>query len=320
VHPARRDRGTVGRGSIVWRVPRDEITAALGALDDITRRLRLECPWDREQDERTIVPHTLEEAYELADAANSGDDGKMRDELGDVLFQVHFLSLLLEERGAGDLAAVAAHCRRKLIRRHPHVFAADSPEMAEVLAADAAAHAAAGEKASAQLRDVTGADDVLANWDAIKQTEAGREGGIFGEVPDNLPSLLFARKVQRRAASSGFDPIDVDAAIEAAHAELDRLGETIRAGARAATFQALGDALFAVTNVARKAKADPEIALRSASIRFRDRVLSAEVLAESEGRSWAELSDDDRLGYYAQVLFAERPGGGDAPPEDPAEG
>ncbi|MEV4418738.1 MazG nucleotide pyrophosphohydrolase domain-containing protein [Patulibacter sp. NPDC049589] len=301
-------------------MPRDDITAALGALDDITRRLRIECPWDREQDERTIVPHTLEEAYELADAANSGDDAKLRDELGDVLFQVHFLSLLLEERGAGDLAAVAAHCRRKLIRRHPHVFAADSTEMAEVLAADAAERDAEGDRAGAQLRDVTGADDVLANWDAIKKTEAGREGGIFGEVPDNLPSLLFARKVQRRAASSGFDPIDVDAALEAAHAELDRLAETIRAGARAATFQALGDALFAVTNVARKAKADPEIALRSASIRFRDRVLRAEVLAEAEGRTWADLGDDDRLGYYAQVLFAEGGPGPEVTPEDPDEG
>ena len=295
--------GPEARASILRRVPRDEITAALGALDDLTRQLRISCPWDREQDERTIVPHTLEEAYELADAANSGDDAKLRDELGDVLFQVHFLSLLLEERGAGDLADVARGTRRKLIRRHPHVFAPDSPEMAEVLAADAAAPAGDGDGPA--LRAVAGADDVLANWDAIKQTEAGREGGIFGEVPDNLPSLLFARKVQRRAASSGFDPIDVDAAIEAAHAELDRLAETIRAGARAATFQALGDTLFAVTNVARKAKADPEIALRSASARFRDRVLRAEGLALGEGRAWADLDDDARLGYYAQVLFAE---------------
>lgn len=294
---------------------RDEITRALGALDDLTRRLRVECPWDREQDERSIVPHTLEEAYELADAASSGDDAKLRDELGDVLFQVHFLSLLLEERGAGDLAAVARGTRRKLIRRHPHVFAPDSPEMQEVLQADATARAAedeaAAERAGAELQAVTGADDVLANWDRIKQTEAGREGGIFGEVPDNLPSLLFARKVQRRAASSGFDPIGVDEAVEAAHAELTRLGETIRAGARAATFEALGDALFAVVNVARKAKADPEIALRSSSVRFRDRVLRAEELAVADGRPWASLDDDDRLGYYARVLFAERGGAGE---------
>src|SRR6188474_303910 len=95
---------------------------ALLAMDEITRRLRRECPWDREQDERSIVPHTVEEAYELADAAHSGDDAKLLDELGDVLFQVYFLSLLLEERGQGDLAAVAEHVREKLIRRHPHVF------------------------------------------------------------------------------------------------------------------------------------------------------------------------------------------------------
>src|SRR5207245_7475180 len=125
--------------------------ASLARLDEVTRRLRVECPWDREQDERSIVPHTVEEAYELADAANRGDDGKLLDELGDVLFQVVFLSLLLEERGAGDFAAVADHCRQKLIRRHPHVFG-------EVEAETAA--------------------DVLRNWDEIKRGEEGREPGV----------------------------------------------------------------------------------------------------------------------------------------------
>src|ERR671931_1220009 len=95
---------------------------AVERLDEVTRRLRRECPWDREQDERSIVPHTVEEAYELADAAERGDDAKLIDELGDVLFQVHFLALLLEERGAGDLAEVAEAMSAKLIRRHPHVF------------------------------------------------------------------------------------------------------------------------------------------------------------------------------------------------------
>src|ERR687886_2239757 len=99
-----------------------EPAAALRRLDEITRRLRTECPWDREQDERSIVPHTVEEAYELADAAASGDDEKLLDELGDVLFQVLFLSLLLEERGAGSLAEVAEAMSAKLVRRHPHVF------------------------------------------------------------------------------------------------------------------------------------------------------------------------------------------------------
>src|SRR6202035_3196622 len=99
-----------------------EIQRALARLDEITRMLRRESSWDREQDEHTIVPHTLEEAYEMADAAHPSDDAKLLDELGDVLFQVHFLALLLEERGAGDLAAVAGHVTEKLIRRHPHVF------------------------------------------------------------------------------------------------------------------------------------------------------------------------------------------------------
>src|SRR5687768_5347792 len=100
----------------------ERLPQALLELDAITRRLRRECPWDREQDERSIVPHTVEEAYELAAAAMAGDDAKLVDELGDVLFQVHFLSLLLEERGTGSLEQVAEHCRQKLIRRHPHVF------------------------------------------------------------------------------------------------------------------------------------------------------------------------------------------------------
>src|SRR5579871_4617063 len=143
---------------------------AIARLDELTRRLRRDCPWDREQDARSIVSHTVEEAYELADAAHTGDDEKLLDELGDVLFQVHFLALLLEERGAGDLARVAQHCAEKLIRRHPHVF---------------------GE-AEAQT-----ADQVLRNWDQIKRQESGREAGVFGEVPENLPSLLYARKVQR---------------------------------------------------------------------------------------------------------------------------
>ena len=111
-------------------MPRADLVDAIGRLDDLTRRLRVECPWDREQDERTIVPHTVEEAYELADAAQCGDDAKLLDELGDVLFQVHFLALLLEERGAGDLGQVAEHIRQKLIRRHPHVFGGAEAETA----------------------------------------------------------------------------------------------------------------------------------------------------------------------------------------------
>ena len=228
----------------------------LTRLDAITRRLRRECPWDREQDERSIVPHTVEEAYELADAANRRDDAKMLDELGDVLFQVHFLALLLEERGAGDLAQVAQHVTEKLIRRHPHVF---------------------GET------EVSGAAEVLENWDAIKRTEPGREPGIFGEVPENLPGLLHARKLQRRVASSGFDFPGVEGPLQAVR---DELAELEAAETPDERFHELGDLLFAAVNVARKLKLDPELALRAASGRFRGRVTAASELAASEGGSW----------------------------------
>jgi MazG family protein len=248
-----------------------ETPAALVRLDAITRRLRRECPWDREQDERTIVPHTLEEAYELADAAWRRDDAKLLDELGDVLFQVHFLSLLLEERGAGDLARVANHCTEKLIRRHPHVF---------------------GET------EANTAGEVLANWDKIKQTEDGREPGIFGEVPENLPSPLYARKVQRRAASTGFD---FAGEAEALHAIRDELDELQQAQTRDQRFHELGDVLFATINTARKMHLDPELALRAAADRFRGRVQAGNDLAASDGRNWNDLAPDEQLSYYARA-------------------
>ncbi len=253
-----------------------EITQALARLDAITRRLRVECPWDREQDERTIVPHTLEEAYELADAAHRRDDRRLLDELGDVLFQVHFLSLLLEERGAGDLAQVARGVTDKLIRRHPHVF---------------------GDT------EVADAGEVRRNWDAIKLQEDAREPGVFGEIPENLPAPLYARKVQRRAASSGFDFADVQGPLQSLHEELCELEASADADAR---FHELGDVLFAAVNVARKLEVDPELALRAAADRFRSRVQAAVDLAASQGRSWNDLAPELQLGYYAQARLNAR--------------
>jgi nucleoside triphosphate diphosphatase len=190
----------------------DSARASLARLDEITRKLRVECPWDREQDERSIVPHTVEEAYELADAALAGDDDKLVDELGDVLFQVYFLSLLLEERGAGDLAGVAERMIEKLIRRHPHVF---------------------GEV------EIDSAEGVVRNWDAIKRDEYG---SIFGDLPENLPATLYARKVQRRAANAGVEPSPPSSD--------DEFGD-------------IGRRLYALVAEARELGVDPELALRT---------------------------------------------------------
>jgi MazG family protein len=210
-----------------------EALDALARLDEITRRLRRECPWDREQDERSIVPHTVEEAYELADAAHGGDDAKLVDELGDVLFQVQFLALLLEERGAGSLAEVAEGTAQKLIRRHPHVFG------------EAEARTAA---------------EVRRNWDQIKREDEGRGAGEpFGDVPDNLPALLYARKLQRRALSSG---------LEGAEPQEGSADPAVREAAE----RWIGEALFALVDLARRLRVDPELALRASAQRFRERV------------------------------------------------
>jgi MazG family protein len=254
---------------------RPETGEALERLDAITKRLRAECPWDREQDERSIVPHTVEEAYELADAAERGDDRKLLDELGDVLFQVYFLSLLLEERGAGSLAEVAEHVTEKLIRRHPHVFG------------EASASSAA---------------EVLRNWDQIKASEADREPGVFGEIPENLPSLLYARKVQRRTASSGFDFEGVEVPLQAVR---DELSELEAADDSREQFDELGDVLFAAVNVARKLRVDPELALRASADRFRGRVSTGIELAASDGRNWNDLTPEEQLSYYARARLAE---------------
>lgn len=206
---------------------------ALAQLRELTRRLRAECPWDREQTARTIVPHTVEEAYELADAAAQGDDAKLLDELGDVLFQVHFLALLLEERGAGSLSAVAEGIAAKLIRRHPHVF---EDSEARAMLADA---------------DAETARDVLSNWDRIKREIEGRGADDpFADVPENLPGLLYARKVLRRADPEG--------------------GGTPPAGAaREQAEHFVGEAMLELVRLARRLGVDPELAVRAAAARAR---------------------------------------------------
>jgi uncharacterized protein YabN with tetrapyrrole methylase and pyrophosphatase domain len=206
----------------------DATKAAVARLDEITRRLRRECPWDREQDARSIVPHTVEEAYELADAVQADDTAAMLDELGDVLFQVVFLSLLLEERGEGDLAAVAESCTAKLIRRHPHVFAE---------------------------KELETAGEVLKQWEEIKRDVEGRSGEPLADLPEALPALLYARKVLRRVdpeGSAGGERPGAPGADQEARDTAER---------------EVGEQLLAAVRRSRELGVDPELALRAAARR-----------------------------------------------------
>jgi MazG family protein len=257
------------------------LSNALLELQELTERLRRDCPWDREQTARTIVPHTLEEAYEVADAAFAADDEKLVGELGDLLFQVYFLALLLDERGAGDLETVARSIHAKLVARHPHVFG------------DVEA------KTPGRVRE---------NWERLKVEQEQREG-VFHDVPESLPSLLHARKVQRRAAAAGFDWPDLEGPLAKVAEEIEELrAELERAGAPApetepdpAVAAELGDVLFTIVNLARRVNVDPELALRQTTRRFVRRIEEAQQLAAARGEEWSALDLEAQDRYYEEA-------------------
>jgi MazG family protein len=253
-------------------------------LQQLTERLRRDCPWDREQTARTIVPHTVEEAYEVADAAFADDREKLLDELGDLLFQVYFLALLLAERGEGDLEQVARAIHAKLVARHPHVFG------------DVEARTAG------RVRE---------NWERLKREHEGREG-IFHHVPENLPALLHARKVQRRAAAIGFEYPDTEGALVDLEDELRELKEALAAAGEAApelepdphVVEEVGDVLFAAVNVARRLNVDPELALRWMSDRFVSRIERATELASADGADFTTLPLAEQDRYFDRAKEA----------------
>ena len=224
------------------------------------------------------MPHTVEEAYEVADAAIAGDPAKLADELGDLIFQVYFLALLLEEEGTGSLEEVARSVHSKLVRRHPHVFG------------DAEARTAA------RVRE---------RWERIKVEEEAREG-IFHHVPEALPALLYARKLQRRAVAIEFEYPDTEAALADLDDEVRELKDALAAAGETApetepdphVFEEVGDVLFAAVNVARRLNVDPELALRTMAERFAARVERAEELAAADGRVFTELSLDEKDRYF----------------------
>ena len=241
------------------------IGAAVAELAEVGAHLRRECPWDREQTAATIVPHTVEEAFEVAEAVATGDVARQADEIGDLLFQSVFLAQLLEETGDGDLSAIAADHSHKLISRHPHVYGQEVAETA------------------GGVRDL---------WERHKREARG--GGIFHELPPGLPALAYATKAQRRAASVGFE-------FAAADGALAKLDEEVLELHSDPGLDELGDVLFACVAVARSLKVDPEIAVRAAAQRFRARIERAEALAGAEGQRFDALAPDLQLAWYERA-------------------
>ncbi len=226
------------------------------------------CPWDIEQDFRSIAPYTLEEAYEVADAIERGDLTGLREELGDLLLQVVFHARMAEEVGLFDFAAVAAGIADKLVRRHPHVFAGAEPGSA--------------------------ADQHRA-WEAHKQAERAAAGKRHDSVLDgitaNLPALTLATKTAKRAARVGFDwdnPEQVGAKIRE---ELEEVAAARATGDQAAVAEEVGDLLLAVTNLARHLDVDPEQALRAANRKFVSRFRALEAGLRAEGRACGRACD-----------------------------
>ncbi len=232
----------------------------------LARTLREQCPWDVEQTHQSLVPYLIEESYEVVDAIDALDaddpasDELLIEELGDLLYQIEFHATIAEQEGRFTIADVTAGIHDKLVRRHPHVF---------------------GDEHSL-IVEVDGTEQVLSNWEDIKRAEKGRTS-VFDGVPGSLPSLAYAHKIQKKAAKVGFDWPDLDGALPKIAEETDELVEAAASGDTAATADELGDLLFAVVNVARHLRVDPESALRAAANKFRRRFEQVEGLATDRG-------------------------------------
>jgi len=225
------------------------------------------CPWDIEQDFATIAPHTIEEAYEVADAIDRGDLDDLKEELGDLLLQVVFHAQMAAERQAFDFGDVTAAIGAKLLRRHPHVF---------------------GNEEIADARAQTEA------WEAHKrrerEAESGHSAGVLDGVSLGLPALLRAAKLGKRAAGVGFDWPDAQGVRDKIAEEAAELDDARRAADHTAIAEEIGDLLFSVAQLARHHDIDPEEALRAANAKFARRFRALEARLAADGMSWADQS------------------------------
>jgi MazG family protein len=242
------------------------------------------CPWDLEQTFHTIAPYTIEEAYEVADAIERDDKSDLREELGDLLFQVAFHSRMAAEEGAFEAADVAKAINDKMIRRHPHVF---------------------------ETADDRSSDEQVIAWEVVKAKE--REAKAKGKAPASaldgvalsLPALLRAEKLQKRAARTGFDWTEADQIFDKLEEETAEVKEAITSGDPGAVQDEIGDLLFVVANLARRLNVDPEVALRQANAKFERRFRAMEQMAGQRDQAFDQLDLEAQEGLWQAVKKTE---------------
>jgi len=256
-------------------------------LIDVMARLRTPgsgCAWDLEQNYATIAPYTIEEAYEVADAIERGNMADLKEELGDLLFQVVFHSQMASEDGAFDIGDVTDAIAEKMVRRHPHVF--ETPD---------------GRSANDQTRA----------WERMKAEERvhksrGNSASALDGVALALPALLRAEKLQKRAARVGFDWAEAEPIFDKLDEEIREVREAIASGIQDDVEDELGDLLFVAANLSRRLNVDPEQALRRANAKFERRFRAMEAAATADGLAFSDLSLDEQEAYWQQVKRAEK--------------
>jgi ATP diphosphatase len=247
------------------------------------------CPWDLAQSFATIAPYTIEEAYEVADAITRGDLDDLRDELGDLLLQVVFHARIAQEAGSFEFADVVQAITEKLIRRHPHVFG-DLTAASEAEVAGLWARIKAGEKAEKA---------------ALGPSSAGRSATL-ADVKAGLPALARALALQAKAAEVGFDWGDVAPVVAKIHEETDEIAEAVKTGSQAEIAGEIGDLLFAVVNLARHHRVDPETALRGTNAKFERRFAAIEQALAAKGKSPRDSTLAEMDALWDDAKRAER--------------